>query len=98
MSLFDFFLMNAQPLLSLIIALAVVGVIAWQLLKHVDDPEARKYIRVIRNIVLLIAVVAFTISMIKRAAVQLPRTTIDRSVGDEQYEKLKQTVEEGEVR
>lgn len=85
------------PLVSTLLTIATVFFLAWLLLRHITDDEIRGYIKTGRFILSALIIFGFVYSAVQTASVHLPRSTIDRSLSDEQQEALERRIykEEG---
>ncbi len=85
------------PLVTAICAIATVVFFTWLVLRYVKDPEPRKHVRSTAFVLVALVVGGFALSAFQTAAVHLPRTTIDRSLSDQQQDALERRIyEEGE--
>jgi Na+/melibiose symporter-like transporter len=98
MSFSDFWLINGGALMGWAISFAVWAVIYYLCVDWFDGEEAQSWFRIIMWVTGLMMLLSMTFSMVKTMYVHTERTTIDRSVGDESYEKLQKQTQEGEKR
>lgn len=78
-------------IVSAVVAVFVVCLVAALLLRNITDTDAKKWVRMGRNLILIFIAAGFGIMMFKAASVEaVPRSTIDRSAGDEAQQALEQ--------
>jgi len=93
MSVGDFFLLHGQGLIGVVIATIAVLAVSVFALKNAKDPEALKTIRWVRNILLVVILAGYGVSLLVSANVSLNHTTIDRSAGDQEQHALDQRLQ-----
>lgn len=96
MSLNDWLLINGNSLIGWAASFVVLAII-YSLLHDWFEDEARDFFRLVMIGICLLMLLSFGYSMLQSQYIHTDRTTIDRSVGDEEYEQLKQEYGEGEV-
>lgn len=85
------------PLVTTVGAVATILFVVWLVLRYIKDSEARAKIKSARFVLIALVIAGFAFSAFQTAAVHLPRSTIDRSLSDEQQQALERRVyEEGE--
>ena len=80
------------PFITSLGAIVTIFFVAWLVQRYVKDPEVQLLIG--RAVFILTALVlfGFLFSALQTASVHLPRTTIDRSLSDEQQDALEKRV------
>ena len=93
MSVGDFFLLHGQGVLGVVIALLIVLAVSAFTLNNVKALDAVRAIRWGRNILLVVIIAGYGVSLLVSANVSMNHTTIDRSAGDQEQHTLDQRLQ-----
>ncbi|MBU2220330.1 hypothetical protein KKD81_00150 [Patescibacteria group bacterium] len=91
--MYDLLQQYLPGLVSAFVAALVIWLVSGYALKHTTDVDARKLIKGVRFILWAVIVASVVIVFIKAASVEaIPRSTIDRSAGDEAQQSLEERI------